>query len=168
MYTSIKNVYLSLKVKCSKPGCNQTIALRDLFKHENSCGTIKCQNSEHCSLSAPLIMLDKRVCSEKCYIYLKMKEKVKLSDQLMFKLLNIYADSLNNNNGIIRTFHSFFVDFSSEEEVQLVKTKAVDTIEQFNGKPYVDIQPEAADHPQALAIVAKDTKAVGAAMSFIS
>ena len=128
LHASIKNVYLALKVKCSIPGCNEVVCIRDLFKHENFCGTVKCQNSERCQQAAPLIMLDKRVCSEKCYIYLKMKERADLSDDLLFKLLNNYADSLNNNKSMIKTFHSFWIDFTNQQELELVTSKAKETI----------------------------------------
>jgi hypothetical protein len=35
---SVKNLYYGLKVKCSVEGCGKLVELRDLFKHENSCG----------------------------------------------------------------------------------------------------------------------------------
>jgi hypothetical protein len=42
-----------------------------------------------------------------------MKERANLSDELLFKLLNNYAESINCNKGMIKTFHSFWVDLTN-------------------------------------------------------
>jgi hypothetical protein len=68
------------------------------------------------------MILDKRVCSEKCYIYLKLKEGYKFGDELLFKLLNNFTDNISNDNNMIRTFHSFWIDFNNQKEVSLLSS----------------------------------------------
>jgi hypothetical protein len=74
-------------------------------------------------------MLDKRVCSEKCYIYLKLEEGYKIGDELLFKLLNNFTDNISNNNCMIRTFHSFWIDYNNPKEVKLASELAKPTID---------------------------------------
>lgn len=72
---SVKKMYENLRVRCFKENCKQIMPLKDLFKHENNCGTFKCENYSKCGKDAPLKIFEKRVCSEKCYIYVKLKAK---------------------------------------------------------------------------------------------
>lgn len=125
---SVKNLYYGLNVKCSVEGCGALVPLKELFKHENSCGSVKCQNTTHCNNDAPLLMLDKRTCSEKCYIYTKMKEGYKIDDELLFNLLNNFTDSISSNAGMIRTFNSFWLDFNNRKIVDLVAVQSQEAI----------------------------------------
>jgi hypothetical protein len=118
---SVRNLYLGIKIKCSVSGCEAVVPLRDLFRHENFCGAKKCENIKLCQNTAPLMILDKRVCSEKCYIYTKLSEGFKIPDELLFKLLNNFTDNMGNNNGMIRIFNSFWIDYCSPKELKLAR-----------------------------------------------
>jgi hypothetical protein len=117
---AVRNLYLGIKIKCSVSGCEAVVQLKDLFRHESFCGANNCENTKLCQNTAPLMILDKRTCSEKCYIYLKLKEGFKIPDELLFKLLNNFAENMGNNSGMIKMFNSFWIDFTSPIELKLV------------------------------------------------
>ena len=108
MPKSIKNMYGNLKVRCSKEGCGAIVPLKDLFKHENSCGAVKCSNHGMCGKDGHLLIGDKRVSSEKCYIYQKLKNGEKIPDNLLYQLIQNFAERASTENRRIRTFHCFW------------------------------------------------------------
>lgn len=105
---SIKTMYENLKIKCSKTGCSEILPLKDLFKHENNCGSFKCENFKKCGKGAPILIIDKRVCSEKCYIYLKVKNKEEVDKETLFSLIQNFSENLVYDIGAIRSFYCYW------------------------------------------------------------
>lgn len=105
---SVQTMYDNLKVTCSKINCGKIVPLKDLFKHENNCGNYNCENFEKCGKSAPLKILDERVCSEKCYIYLKLKKGEDIENERLFQLLQNFSENLSYDVGTIRSFYCFW------------------------------------------------------------
>ena len=65
---SIKKLYNSLKIRCSKASCTKILELGELLEHEYNCSNQKCCNSERCKSDAKIIIKSTITCSEKCYI----------------------------------------------------------------------------------------------------
>jgi len=118
---SVAKMYESLLVTCSKAECQAIIALKDLFHHENSCGAMKCLNHEKCQKDAPLLILDKRVCSEKCYIAMSFKNGEEIEDQILYKLIRNFIERINSDLGKIRTFHCFWQE--PEDDNKMIEAK---------------------------------------------
>lgn len=104
---SVKAIYDNLKIKCSKENCDAIVPLSELFHHENTCGTHNCENHEKCGKTAPLMLIDERVCSEKCYIYTKLKKGEEISDEKIFQLMQNFSENFNDL-GTIRGFYCFW------------------------------------------------------------
>lgn len=115
---AVTRMYENLLVSCSKPNCEEIIPLKDLFQHENCCGVQKCENYEKCQNYAPLLILDKRVCSEKCYIHESLKNGEKIEDKILYNLVKNFIENISNDIGRIRTFHCFWEDKHLEKAKQ--------------------------------------------------
>lgn len=93
---SIKNLYQSLSVKCSREDCKEVVSLQELVKHEMNCGIAKCFNYAKCGNIAPYTIMDKSVCSEACYIINILAENdYQLSDAELLDHLEKFIEKVH-------------------------------------------------------------------------
>jgi hypothetical protein len=157
---SVSKMYDSLLISCSKPECNTVVPLKELFKHENSCGAQECLNFEKCGKQAPLLILGKRVCSEQCCLVDFFRNEEEISDELIFKLLRNFTENISNDYSKIRTFHCFWMEPSQNDG----DPSATDPVEEAK------IQGLAIDHQEGTVVNEETEKkcyksAVGAYVS---
>lgn len=98
---SIKNLYESLRVKCSREDCDEVVSLKELVKHEMNCGIAKCFNHTNCGNTAPYTIMDKPVCSEACYIIEilaeNMNDGIEISDKELLEHLEKFCEKIHSN-----------------------------------------------------------------------
>lgn len=103
LYGAVKELYENLEKQCSL-GCGAVLRLRDVALHEISCGKPKCENYDMCRSTISGVIGGFKCCSEKCAIYLSVRDKKQLDKEELSLLLMGMTMRMNFVNKKIHSF----------------------------------------------------------------